>query len=406
MQGMHYRAIDQHGRVHTGFSSIQSLSELERWIYQRGWQPLPVSLLQRIANRVRIGPGVVRWTKQAAAIFTQNFAQLLLAGVPLLQALEELIELESRRQIRRALSDVRCKIDQGESVSAAMKSFPGLFSSDYLASVRAGESSGKLAQCLEMQAANLQWQSKLAQRFKTVLTYPLFALVCLAVVFLFVLLYLVPAMLPLLSMSTSPLPLRTSILLNISEFVRQSGIISVLSIAFIISIGVMIWLFESSLKNRLQVLFLRGTYGQIISCISLSRYARSTGLLYESGVDITDAMHISLSLVTNRALNRQLAAAQEQVLNGAGIGEAMQAQPALPRLFVRMIMAGERAGVLTVALRQCAEQLQSNAQYSLDRVERMIGPVMLCVLGALLLWVAMAVLGPIYNTVGLSGAMP
>lgn len=405
MQGMHYRAIDQQGRIQTGFSSSQSLSELEQRIYQRGWQPLPLTLLQRLANRARLGPGAVSWTKISAAIFTQNLAQLLLAGVPLLQALEELIELESRREVRQALSDVHCKIDHGESVSAAMASYPRLFGSDYIASVKAGESSGKLAQCLELQAANLQWQSNLSQRFKTVLTYPLFALFCLVAVFLFVLLYLVPAMLPLLSTSGSPLPLRTLLLLNISEFVRHSGIISVLSIGLVVGIIAAVWQIDSPLKSRLQVLVLSGTYGQIISCFSLARYARSMGLLYESGVEITDAMHISLSLVTNRTLNKQLTVAHEQVLSGASIGEAMQAQQALPRLFVQMIIAGERAGVLTVALRQCAEQLQSNAQYSLDKVERMIGPVMLCVLGALLLWVAMAVLGPIYSAVGQAGAM-
>jgi len=405
MHGMHYRAIDEQGRVHTGFSNSRNLSELERWINHRGWQPLPVSLLQRIANTLGMGPVAVRWSKQAAAIFTQNFAQLLLAGVPLIQALEELIELESRREVRRALSDVHSKIDQGESLSAAITNYPGLFGSDYVASVKAGESSGKLSQCLESQAANLQWQSDLTQRFKNVLTYPLFACACLVVVFLFVLLYLVPAMLPLLSMNASPLPAHTLLLLKISEFVRHLGIISVLCTGSIVGILAVLWLSDSQLKNRIQVLLLRGTYGQIVTCFSLARFARSTGLLYESGVEITDAMHISLSLVANRVLNKQLAAAYDQVLNGASIGVAMQAQQALPTLFVRMIMAGERAGVLGVALRQCAEQLQSNAQYSLGRMERMIGPVMLCILGALLLWVAMAVLDPIYSAVGQAGAM-
>ncbi len=405
MQGMHYRAIDEQGRVHSGYSSSQNITELEHWIYQRGWQPLPASLLQAMANRARIGPGIVRWPAFAAAIFTRNFAQLLVAGVPVLQALEELIQLENRRVVRRALSDVHCKIDLGESLSTAMASYPGLFGPDYIASIKAGESSGRLAQCLELQAANLQWQSNLTQRFKSVLTYPVFALVCLIVVFLFVLIYLVPAMLPLLAMSESPLPLHTVLLLNISDYVRSAGFGSVLYIGLFVGIFSAIWLFDSPLKKCLQALLLRGTYGQIISCFSLARYARNTGLLYESGVEITDAMKISQSLVTNRVLNRQLAIAQKQVLNGASIGEAMQAQQALPTLFVRMIMAGERAGVLTVALKQCAEQLQFNGQYSLDRVERMIGPVMLCVLGALLLWVAMAVLGPIYSAVGQAGAM-
>jgi len=70
-----------------------------------------------------------------------------------------------------------------------------------------------------------------------------------------------------------------------------------------------------------------------------------------------------------------------------------------------MVVAGERAGVLNEALRQCAEQMQSNARYSLDRIERLIGPVMLCLLGALMLWVVIAVLGPIYDAVDQAGAI-
>ena len=405
MQGMHYRAIDEQGRVRTGFSSSRNLSELENWVQQRGWQLLPASLFQRFANTLQLGPGVVRWSKLNASIFSQNLAQLLVAGVPLLQALEQLIEVETRAEIRRALTDLHDKIDQGETVSAAMKSYPGLFGSDYIALVMAGESSGELAQCLELQAANLLWQSNLTQRFKTILIYPLFACVCLVAVFLFVMLYLVPAMMPLLSMSSTELPASTVLLLTISELFRQSGIVLLLSIGAICAAGFTFWLGDSRLKNRLQLLVLGTAYGQIILCSSLARYARSVGLLYESGVDITDAMQISQHLVSYRALNKQLALAHQQILNGAGIGEAMQAQSVLPALFVRMVMAGERAGVLGVALRQCADQLRSGAQYSLDRVEKMIGPVMLCVLGALLVWVVMAVLGPIYSAVADAGAL-
>lgn len=405
MQGMHYRAIDGQGRVHTGFSSSRNFTELEQWIFQRGWQPLPASLLQRVGNRLRVRPKVVRWDKSAAGVFSQNFAQLLFAGIPLLEVFDELIELESRRAVRHALSDVRGKVDQGESLAAAMTGYPGLFGSDYIASIKAGESSGKLGQCLELQANSLQWQSNLAQRFKTVLTYPLFAFVCLVAVFLFVLLYLVPAMMPLMSMSTTPLPKYTLLLIGVSNVVQESGVVLLLVSSLVIAIGVALWLSDCALKVHVQALLLRGRYGQIIICFSLARYARSAGLLYESGVEITDAMHTSQSLITNHALRAQLADAHEKVLLGESIGAAMRAQPTLPTLFVRMVMAGERAGVLGVALRQCAEQLQSNVQYALDRIERLIGPLMLCVLGAMLLWVVVSVLGPIYDAVGQAGML-
>lgn len=405
MQGLHYRAIDEQGRVHLGFSSSKNHAELSQLLMQRGWQQLPASGLQRLRNAVGFGPSATSWSKPSAAMFTLQLSQLLSAGVPLLQALDELICMESQRPVKIALQGLQQQIDQGTSLSQAMSGFPGLFGPDYIASVQAGEASGELSRCLYQQSKNIQWQNELSERLKTVLAYPLFALVCLVVVFLFVLLYLVPAMQPLLSMSVLPLPTHTKWLLNFSELIRQSGVILLLCSG---GLGVLLYalcLSDLGLKRRLQSLLLRGVYGQIVTNLSLARYARSTSLLYESGVEFTDAMQISQNLVSNNLLRNQLSDACRLILTGESIAGAMQSQPSLPRMFVRMVSAGEQASVMDVALRQCADQLQSTAQYSLDRAERLIGPVLLCFMGVLLLWVALSVLGPIYSAVGTTGIL-
>lgn len=406
MQGLHYRAIDDHGRVHQGYTLNNNRAELAQLLDQRGWQQLPVSGLQRLGNALGIGPRLPQWPKSSASLFTLHLSQLLAAGVTLLHSLDELAALEGQKSSKIALLDVKCRVDRGEAFSDALATYPGMFGSDYVAAVRAGEASGELSVCLRQQADNLQWQAELSERFKTVLTYPLFALVCLLVVFLFVLLYLVPAMSPLLSMSIVPLPRHTQWLIGLSESIRQSGV-AVLLIASILCITlILLWRSENALKWHVQSILLRGGYGQIFTQFTLARYSRTVSLLYESGVDITDAMRISQNMVNIALLQKQLEIARAQILAGESIARAMQAQPGLPRLFVRMVAAGEQAGVIGVALRQCADQLQSSAQYSLDRTERLIGPVLLCVLGGLLLWVALSVLGPIYSAVEYTGTLP
>lgn len=405
MQGLHYRAIDEQGRVHLGFSLNNNRNDLEQLLSQRGWQPLPDSRLQRLSNALGFKPRLPRWSNTAASIFTLHLSQLLAAGVPLLQALDELIKLEAQQSVRAALLEVKNRVDQGGSLSDAIANCPGLFGPDFVASVRAGEASGKLSSCLRQQSTNLQWQAELSERLKTVLAYPLFALACLVVVFLFVLLYLVPAMLPLLSMSTVPLPTHTQWLLSLSEFVRQSGAVALFLFGVFSCALYALSQWDGGLRIRMQSLLLRGTYGQIRTHFSLARYARSTSLLYESGVEFTDAMRISQDLVGSTLLRNQLGVACQQILAGESIANAMQAQPGLPRLFVRMVAAGEHAGVMDVALRQCADQLQTTAQYSLARAERLIGPSLLCIMGGLLLWVALSVLGPIYSAVGQAGVL-
>ena len=398
MHGLHYRAIDQHGRIHTGFSARSSADDVEQWVLQRGWHPLPVSLSQRIFNALKLSPRSASWSKTSAGLFTLNFAQLLQAGVPLLQALEEIAEMEGSQPVKQALLDIHEQVDQGRGLSDALSNYPQLFEEDYIASVKAGERSGNLSECLKLQAENLHFQAELANRLKTVLTYPAFAMISIIVVLLFVLLYLVPAMLPLLSMNKT-LPLHTQWLLALSDFLRQSGLIVLLCLSGLIGVGLTLLRSVPTVQQTVHSFFLSGRYGKIMACFSLARYARTTSLLYEAGIEITDAMRVSQKLVRNPLLRRQLNSAHQLVLGGDSLGQAMREQSQLPNLFVQMVIAGERAGVLGVALRQCAEQLQSNAKYSLDRAERLIGPVLLSVMGAVLLWVALSILGPMYSTI-------
>lgn len=403
MQGMHYRAIDEQGHVHLGFSQSSSLSELEQWVHQRGWQPLPVTTWQWLGNRLGVGPRFGSWSKMSGSLFTLHLSQLLVAGVPLLEALQELIKLESQRSVKSALQHVLDKVERGSSLSDAMASAPTLFGQDYVAIVKAGEQGGKLTQCLEQQAEHLRWQADLSERFKTVLAYPLFALLCLVLVLFFVLLYLVPAMLPLLSMNPLQLPAHTQALLALSKFCQQFGLSIMIVLGCVMGSYILLSKVNSGLHKTLQVAIqkwqLKSLYGQILVSYSLARYARNVGLLYESGVEITEAMRISHALSKHVVLVRELECAYAKVLDGETIASAMYAQECLPPLFVRMVAAGEKAGVLGVALRQCADQLQSNARYSLDRAERLLGPVLLCIMGSLLLWVALSVLGPIYGSV-------
>ena len=404
MQGMHYRAIDQDGHIHTGFSSAAGQTEFDVWLSQRGWQSLPASWHQRLFNHLRIRPPAASWSKTDAALFTLNLSQLLGAGVPLVQALEEIQHLENNRLVQRVLSDVASRVNQGSALCEVLSQYPDLFAPDYVASVKAGERSGRLSQCLELQAVSLRWQADIANRLKTVLTYPAFALVSIVVVLLFVLLYLVPAMRPLLQGSTVALPWRTKILLDLSVAMQESGFTILLVLCALFGLLGFIYSSHRKLNTAIQSFLLGGRYGQIVTSFSLSRYARTTSLLYEAGIEITDAMRISQNMVGNALLRTQLENACRLVLSGQTLGNAMQAQSMLPVLFVRMVLAGERAGVLGVALQQSAEQLQINAQYALDRVERLLGPVLLCVMGAVLLWVVTSVLGPIYSSITETGA--
>jgi len=404
MQGLHYRAIDQNGHVRQGFALATNLQDLDNQVHQRGWQLLPESPLLSVANKFGLRPRRAHWSQTAAALFVIQLSQLLEAGVPMLVALDELADLEQSRGLKRALVDVSSQVDQGRKLSDAFASFPHLFNHDCIAAVRAGEASGKLSRCLRMLGENQRWQASLVERSKTLLVYPLFAFACLIGVLLFVLLYLVPAMLPMLTATNTYLPLHTRLLLSLSAgLIEHSAYV----LAGLLMFFAVVWFCirgKSPWSLTLRRLLLKTPYGKIGSYLSLARYARTTALLYESGVGLTESMHIAQDLVHSTSLRNELDCAREQVLAGQRVSDALKRRPVIPSFFVRMVSAGESAGVIDVALRQCADQMQSSAQYSLDRIERLLGPVLLCLMGGILLWTALSVLGPIYNTVSSAGS--
>lgn len=392
MQGLHFRAVDQQGRVHSGFYRAANHSQLESYVRDRGWSLLRSSWYQRVANVCGFSKPGPRWSAADAYLYTLHLSQLLQADVPLIDALKELALLERTKSVRAALQAMNRRVEQGDSLSAAMAASPELFGEEYIATVKAGEASGKLVSCLAQLSENIRWQQATIEQFKTVLAYPLFACLCLLVTVAFVLLYLVPAMMPLLVAEATTLPGHTRVLLWLSDsLIAHWLLILTVLVALLLGIG--------------KVALHRTVYGRVTIQLSLARYARSCGLLYEAGVDLSDALQISQQLIKSPRLREQLITARKQVLAGSSLAQALSDQSLLPALFTTMMSAGERAAVIDVAFRQAADQLQSSARFTIDRIQRLLGPALLLVMGSILLWVVLSVLGPIYQSVVRNGAV-
>jgi type IV pilus assembly protein PilC len=139
-------------------------------------------------------------------------------------------------------------------------------------------------------------------------------------------------------------------------------------------------------------------FGLLISELSLSRYAIVGGRLYRSGIELEQSLSLSETLVGNTALRQALGRARALMVAGASLGDALSGLTVIPGSFRRLLAAGESAGALGQALLQAGEQRQQHAQHLVDRIERLVGPVMLLLVGANLMWIVVSVLGPVYNS--------
>lgn len=335
----------------------------------------------------------------APAIF--HLRHLLLAGMPLAGALDSVAALELSQARRELWRDVGAEVESGASLSQALSAFPADFDATALALTRAGEASGRLAALLSDLEAHLRWRHELAARVRTVTFYPLFATLMLLGVMGFLLGHVVPALSGFLGQTGESLAWHGELLLALSGAVAGHGAIAVLIIASpLLFLVIAPWLGAAIHRRRDGLMIRCGAPGRLLAALCTARWARTTALLHQSGVELVDALDIAQGTLGNRAMQFELASVRTSLLTGKGLGTALRDCPSVPASLSRLVIAGESAGALDAALHSGAEHLQASSRHAIDRLEALIGPVLLCVAGGLLLWIVVSVLSPIYATVG------
>jgi len=328
-----------------------------------------------------------------------HLAHLLQAGVSLSDALTDVISQEPTRRMSRVWSDVRTRVEQGKSLSNALSAWPRVFDPIALALVRAGEASGELAESCEAIQQLMQWHAAVKARLITVLIYPCLAMIIMLAVIGFLYVSVIPSMQIFLTSSHNGLAWHTSVLLSFSDWlvVYLAPLTSVFLVIVFLIAAMRLFLpvvrFTCD-RHLLQVPVL----GRLVAELSLSRYARTCSRLYGSGVSLNESLTISEGVVENVALRAELSGIRHMMLSGAGLGQSVQSAKLIPGTFKRLLAAGESSAALEQALRQASDQLQRNAQYTIDRVEKLIGPLLLLIIGVNLLWIVISVLAPVYDS--------
>ena len=139
--------------------------------------------------------------------------------------------------------------------------------------------------------------------------------------------------------------------------------------------------------------------GPILKKIILARFANYFALMYQSGIAVLECIRITETLVGNRAVADATRRAGRQIAEGASISAGFEYTGLFPPLVLRMLRVGESTGALDTALLNISYFYDRDVKESIERLETMIGPVMTVVLGAILFWVIISVLGPIYDLI-------
>jgi type IV pilus assembly protein PilC len=391
-----YKAIDAFGKSVTGRLDALNLFDLEQRLARMELDLVggaPASDLSRL-----LGTGKV--TRQDLINFCFHLEQLASAGVPLMEGLADLRDSIENPRFREVVSGLIESIQGGHNLSQALADYPYVFSKVFVSLVRSGEQTGKLAEVLKSLAESLKWEDELAAQTKKLMMYPAFVGSIVLLVTFFLMIYLVPQMTGFIRNMGQEIPLQTRILMAVSGFFVDYW-------WAVIAAPFAAWAaLKAAIKTNPAVAYAVDGYklsaplvGPILRKIILSRFASSFALMYGSGITVLDAIRSCEEIVGNLPLERALRKAGQQIAEGKNLTAAFQDLGLFPPLVIRMLRIGEATGKLDTALLNVSYFYNREVREQIGKVQAMIEPALTLVLGAILGWVMLSVLGPVYDSI-------
>jgi type IV pilus assembly protein PilC len=392
---MQYKAMDERGKVATGRMEAVNEADLETRLRRMG-----LDLINFNAAKIKAGGVGGKVPRREVISFCLQLEQLVSSGVPLLEGLQDLRDSAEDRKLRDIVAGMVEFIEGGSTLSAAMDHYPQIFDTVFVNLVRAGEFSGQMSIVLQTLTENLKWQDEQAAQMKKLLMYPLFVGTVVMIVVVFLMTYLVPQLTSFIVMMGQELPLHTRILIGVSDFMVGYWYV-VIGLPVILFIVFMAVLNSSSAMQlavddfKLKVWLIGPIYKKML----LARFANYFALMYRSGITVLECIRICEGLVGNKAIEEAARRAGRQIGDGASISAGFEYTGLFPPLVLRMLRVGESTGGLDDALLNISYFYNRDVSESIEKVQTLIGPAMTVVLGGILGWVIVSVLGPIYDMI-------
>jgi type IV pilus assembly protein PilC len=355
-------------------------------------------------EEARSGPVITRGVKRRELInFTVHLAAAVGAGIPILQAFEDLELQTTNRRMVSALQIITEDLRGGSSFSDALSRHPHIFSDIYVSMIKAGETSGSLVPVLQHLTGFLEWQDALASEIKRAIIYP--ATVLIAVMGLIGVLigFVFPRILPVILALKVPLPFITRAVMGVSNFVLHGWYWILLASA---SFFVLVRLLKANEGGRLildAVKLRLPVIGGLVEKVCLSRFSHHLGILLRTGVDISQSLSISERVVGNAVIAQAVSEAREKVIQGGALWRSLQETGVFPPLVIRMIFVGETTGTIDSTLEKVTEFYDREIPATVKKLFAVLEPLMIVLLAAVVLVVALSIFIPLYSTLGRVG---
>ena len=392
-----YKAMDTSGKFIQGSLDASNSSDLENRLEKMGMDLVTFKQKEPgvdILGRNKVG-------RRDLINFSFYLEQLSHAGVPILEGLSDLRNGEENATFRDVISGVIEAIESGYTFSQALGIYPKIFDDIFISLIKVGERSGKMSEVLVDITYTLKWQDELLAKAKKIMMYPLVTGSLIMAVILFMMIFVVPDIMQAIVSLGGVIPLETQALIAVSNFLVNFWYL-VIAAPFLVSF-LLRYLYKNNPKVRFKLdrLLLKiWLFGSVNEKIKISRFTRYFALMFASGITVLDAINLSKTVVSNSVLEDGIDRAWQQISEGNSISESFKNIGIFPPLVIRMLRVGESSGEMDKSLSNVSYFFDRDINDSIDKMEPIIQTALMATIGIIVLWLAMSVMGPIYDTIG------
>ena len=399
MASFKYKARDGRGELITGVLNAASIEEVGRLLRGEGKFVVKVEKTKEVAAQSkRNSASASGKVKRSEVItFAHQLAVMVDTGVPISEALECAAQQTDSETFRAVLKDISDQVQAGNDLSSALRSHSKIFPPVMTSLIRASEVSGTMGTMLDRVSGYLTKEMQTAKKIKGALTYPAFMLGMVILVTTFLLIFVLPRFASIYQARDTALPAPTQLLLGMSGNLVTHWHLWLGSIIMAVA-GVYFVIGTPGGQRMLDYLKIHTpVIGPLFNKLYLTRSCRTMGTMVTAGVPVLDMIEI-VREVTNNALYEDLwDDADNRLRQGAQLSDSLFDSPLIPRSVAQMVYSGERSGRIGVVMERVAEYTESEFDNQIKTTTSMIEPVMTAAMGAIIGFVAIAMLLPIFS---------
>lgn len=405
MTAFNYTALDKKGKKIKGVAEADSARQVREQLRAKSLIPINIETVsdngtnKQETNKKNFNFKKLRRKRISTkdlTLITRQMATLLEAGIPIDEMLTAVSEQTEKQHVKSLLLGVRARVLEGYSLASSLDTFPNSFSKLYRTTVASGEKSGKLDFILEKLADYTERQYKLKQKIMQALLYPILMTVVSIVIVIFLLIYVVPKIVNTFNQTHMVLPLSTRVLIGFSTFLEHYGWWVVLALALIVIFFYRMLKVETFRSGFDKFMLKVPLLGSTMRTINEARFGRTFGILAAASVPVLEAMRASALLITPLPMRHAVELAIDKVREGSNIHYALKQTKFFAPMFIHLVASGENSGRLESMLQRAALTQEEDVGIVIDNLLTLFEPVLILIMGAIVLFIVLAIMLPIF----------